>query len=424
MLKIYLDSGIIPLYAENLANFVIISKFARTEITTCEELMRKIKILFPYVEAGFGHIMPMKAIEDKFREKYGEYVEIISSRFFTETGDKHLRAYQNMLARQVRTYNGHPLIGYLATYSCEFFGTALSSFASMKLISPFAYSAGVKHMRELSPDVVVSTHWVTNYYAEHQEKKPLTVMYCPDARYNKLFCYSCDLSMISMPYGYHIGLRKKRFNVQNLKLAPFLIRNEAFSVEEDKKQLRRSLGLPEDNFTVVLAEGGYGIGKMARISRLLAKEELPITVVALCGKNEKLYSHLKGLKVSKSVTLVPLSFTDKILEYEAASDLFCGKSGNIIAEATFFGVPAVITNFSTLIEQHIGDHYINAVGSAIKEFSPKKTVKLIKEFIQNPDKLSPYKQAAESYRENFGAERAADIVWEKITESFPSIALP
>ena len=36
--------------------------------------MKKIRVLFPYVEAGFGHIMPMKSIDRAFRAKYGDKV--------------------------------------------------------------------------------------------------------------------------------------------------------------------------------------------------------------------------------------------------------------------------------------------------------------------------------------------------------------
>jgi UDP-N-acetylglucosamine:LPS N-acetylglucosamine transferase len=42
-----------------------------------------------------------------------------------------------------------------------------------------------------------------------------------------------------------------------------------------------------------------------------------------------------------------------------ASELFCSKAGNMIAEPTFFGVPSIITGTSTSIETNIGDYYIN-----------------------------------------------------------------
>ena len=383
--------------------------------------MKKIRVLFPFVEAGFGHIMPMKSICETFSEKYGDRVEVISSKFFTESGNKHLEKYEQMISKQVRIYNRHPAVGWLLSGGSEIIGSHLSSFVSMRLFSPVAYKEGVKHMRELEPDVVFSTHWVTNYYAEALEKKPLTVMYCPDATLNQLFSYQSDLCMISMPYGYQKGLRDKRMNVDNLKFVPFLIRNEAFAVETDKKELRRELGLPEDKFTVVLAEGGYGIGKMAAICKRIVKMHIPVTIIPVCGKNEKLYNYFQTLRPTGEVTFVPYRFTEKILELEAASDLFCGKSGNILAEATFFGNPAVVTNCSTLIEWYIADHYINAVGSAVKQLRPKKTVKMIEDFINDPSLLDPYRKAAARYHENFGSEAAADLLWEKITETFPQL---
>ena len=384
--------------------------------------MDKIRVLFPYVEAGFGHIMPMKSLEQTFRKKYGDKVEIISSEFYTETGDRHLAKYEQMLARQVRIYNRAPFIGYFATGSCEFFGSTLSSFASMRLIAPIAFRRGVKRMRELAPDVVINTHWSPHYYAERLDPKPLTIMYCPDARLNKLFEYRSDLLLISMPKGYEIAIRKRRFNADNLKLVPFLIRNEAFDVCSDKKRLRRDLGLPEDNFTVLLVEGGYGIGKIEETTKLLIAQHMPLTVISVCGTNKKLYERMQSFKASDEVTFMPCGFADNMLELQAASDLFCGKSGNMLAEATFYGNPSVVTHFANLIERNIADHYINTVGCAVKQFSAEKAVALIKELAQDESLIEPYRRAARAYHGHFGSEEAADAVWEAITARFPSLA--
>ena len=384
--------------------------------------MKKIRVLFPYIEAGYGHIMPLRSIEDAFRKKYGDKVEIISSKFLTETNDSHMIKYEKMLSRQVRLYNRCPPIGFLGSFANHFFGVRLSTFGCMRLLSPIARKRGISHMKQLEPDVVFSTHWASNYYAEMQkENKPYTIMYCPDARLNKLFKYRCDLCMISMPYGYYKALRDKRFNINNIKLVPFLIRNEAFDITEGKKELRRSLGLPEDNFTVLFAEGGYGIGKMAKITELLIKRHIPLTVITVCGTNVKLYNKLKNLKSTDEVTYLPLGFADNMLQLQAASDVFCGKSGNILAESTFFGNLSIVTHFANMIERNIADHYINTVGCAIKEFSPKKTADLICEFAHDESRLDPYREAANAYHEYFGAEKAADTLWEFIKEKFPEL---
>lgn len=384
--------------------------------------MERFRVLFPFVEAGFGHIMPTRSVLETFERKYGDRVEVVPSHFFTETGNRHMIRYEQMLARQVRIYNRFPLIGHFATFCCGLFGSTLSSLGSMFVIGPVACVRSVAHMKELDCDMVVSTHWSTNYYAEHLKKKPFTVMYCPDARLNRLFEYRADLNMISMPYGYQKALRKRRYNVNNMKLVPFLIRNEAFAVPPDKQAARERLGIPRDNFTVLLAEGGYGIGKMAAICRRLAGENIPLTLIPVCGKNEKLYRQLCALSTGEGVTLRPYAFADNMFELHAASDLFCGKSGNMLAESTFFGNPSVVTNCSNHIERHIADHYIHSVGCTVKQLSAKKTAEMIRTFVGDPSLLDPLRRAALDYHSHFGSEQAADELWQAILRIRPDLS--
>jgi UDP-N-acetylglucosamine:LPS N-acetylglucosamine transferase len=94
------------------------------------------------------------------------------------------------------------------------------------------------------------------------------------------------------------------------------------------------------------------------------------------------------------VKFQPFSFVENILEYEAAADVFCGKSGNILAESTFFGNPSIVTHCANLIEHNIADHYMNTVGCTIKQFNVKKAVALIRDFARNESLIKPYRDAA------------------------------
>ena len=38
--------------------------------------MYKPKVVFPFVEAGFGHIMTEKSVADAFEKKYGDLCEV------------------------------------------------------------------------------------------------------------------------------------------------------------------------------------------------------------------------------------------------------------------------------------------------------------------------------------------------------------
>lgn len=386
--------------------------------------MTKPRVVFPFTEAGLGHIMPMHSIADEFERLYGDRAEVVRSAFFTESGDERLICYEKHLHDEVVKHNEHSLYGWFATFSMDFWGTRISSWATMRKWIRGAYKAGVKHMAELKPDLVFSTHWATNYYARDLAPRPATIMYCPDAHVNTLFRYDADLVLTSMSTGYERALRlhRGRFNEDNLKLVPFLIREEAFSVPRDKALNRRKLGFDENKFTVVLAEGGYGIGKMQKICEKAIERDLPVTLVPICGKNEELYAYLKGLKTNGSLDFRPQGFVGDIFTYLAAADLFCGKSGaSMMAEPSFFGVPIIITKYATKIERFIGKYYTDTVKSAIKEFEPGKVVDLIGKFAADLELLQPYRAAAEAQRGNYGPEKTARLIFDLLKTKFPEL---
>ena len=386
--------------------------------------MEKPRVLFPYTEAGLGHIMPMNAIADKFEELYGDKVECIRSSFFREGDIEELKEFEHRLCTTVVKANRSPMFGFFMTFNMDFWGIRLSSWATMKFLKRGANKYGFEHMKELAPDLVVSTHWATNYYAEHLEDKPLTAMYCPDTDINPLFSYPCDLALVSTDTGYNRARKKhkRRFNSENLKMVPYLIREDAFKISTDKRELRRKFGLNEDKFTVILAEGGYGVGTMAEICKLVLERDLPVTLIPVCGRNEELFKELSAWKSTEHTEFHPVGFTDQMLELIAASDLFCGKSGaNVIAEACFFGVPQIITHYATTIEKKIGEYYIETVGSAVKEFDTKKLVNRLEEILRNPDVLEPYRLAAASQRNNYGAEACARSLFNLLCTRYPHL---
>lgn len=387
--------------------------------------MSKPSVLFPYTEAGLGHIMPMNSIADEFERLYGDRVEVVRSHFFTETNDKKLIAYERRLTRSVRAYNKLPPYGYFATFNMDFWGTKLSTWGSVVYYGKGAHKKGIEHMKELKPDLVVSTHWATNYYAMKIKKdRPLTAMYCPDAKINTLFRYPCDLMMTSMKLGYDRALKRhsRRFNEDNLKQVPFLIRKEAFTVSENKAALREKLGIPSDRFTVLLADGGYGIGKMQPMAKELLKRDLPINVIAVCGKNQALFETLSKMHSRGNTVFKPLGLVDNMLEIIACADVSCGKSGaSLMAEPCFFGVPQIITHYANDIERWIGKYYIEDVGCAIKEFDPVKAVDLVEKFSSDKSLLQPYKMAAEAQHGNYGAEICARYIFGLLCTRFPEL---
>jgi processive 1,2-diacylglycerol beta-glucosyltransferase len=281
----------------------------------------------------------------------------------------------------------------------------------MEKVVKGAYKDCVKYMEDLEPDVVVSTHWATNYYAVKSSKKPYTVMYIPDAHANALFRFHSDLSLISMKEGYDRARRfKKRYNEDNFKLAPFAIRGQAFEVTGTKQEIRQRLG-HDDKFTLYITEGGYGIGMAEELCKMLIEEDLPISVIVVCGKNPELYERLSQLKSKGNLSFYPYGFCENVLELIASSDLYLGKSGNGLAEAAFYGVPIVVTHSSNDIEKLIAEHYVTHVKDAIRIFNSKKCLEFIKGAINGSQEYLELKKHVKP-REEFGGEGIADIIFE------------
>ena len=66
--------------------------------------MSKPKVVFTFIEAGMGHIMPLKNIADCFEKKYGDKVECVRSNFFKDSNNPALIKFEKMLFNQVTRF--------------------------------------------------------------------------------------------------------------------------------------------------------------------------------------------------------------------------------------------------------------------------------------------------------------------------------
>ena len=384
--------------------------------------MYKPRVVFPFVEAGMGHIMPQRAIVDAFEQKYGRYATVIRSDFYKESGRKKLIAFEKMLVREVKNYNKCTLYGWANMFMMHLLRSPLLSFLIMEIFVPGAKGEACAHFEELRPDMVVSTHWSTNYYAQKLDKKPLTALYVPDNYVIPLCYYPSDKVMVSTRGGYKKALKKKhRFNKDNLALVPFAIRNEAFLLPTNKSEARALLGLDE-KFTVVLFEGGYGLGKMSKIITALINADVNMNVIAICGKNKKLYDKLSSIKREGKTQLIVKGFCEDALLYVASADVFLGKAGaSSVAEPTYFGCAEIITKCATTMEKHNAEHYVYDVKNALRISSVKKIVEKIVELQDNEEYLKSLQENALKVHDEFGSEKTADVLWEMLCNKFPHL---
>lgn len=378
--------------------------------------MAKIKVLFPFIEAGFGHMMTEKSICDSFEKKYGDKVEVIRNDFYKNAG-KAMANYEKMFTRSVRDFNKNVRLGYMVTNALKFFGGKTAADFLMKVMNPAAYKKSMEKLADIAPDVIVSTHWATVYYADHMPTKPLNILYVPDVHANELFCIPCDFAMVYTQKGYEDGLvENPDFNPDNFKLVPFAIRNEAYDVPEDKHEVRKQLGL-QDKFTIYFVEGAYGIGMMEDLCKAIVDADWDVNLVAVCGKNPKLVDKLNALQSKGHTSLHVFGYLPNPLPYIAASDLYMGKSGNGLAEAAFYNVPIVVTHSANDIEERIASRYVDELKIATRKFKLNEAMDFVKEAIDGKGEYATL-AATKVDKSLFGSEKIADEIYAQIVKRY------
>lgn len=164
-----------------------------------------------------------------------------------------------------------------------------------------------------------------------------------------------------------------------------------------------------------MCDGAYGAGKLEKYLKALLKLKEEFTVIVVTGKNEELLERLKNIKVPKNIKMLLYGFTDKMLLLNAASDIFVGKSGaSNLAEASYFGLPVIVTSQATKVEVWIADYYINEVGNGQLIKNTKKVISTLQKYINNPKLIEPYIKASKKARVVDGPEVIADYLWESL----------
>ena len=378
-------------------------------------------VVFTFVEAGKGHIVPTRTVCDAFRKKYGDRCDITESYFFTETGNKNLESSEKLFTAAVRGHNHTPIMSIMCRLANIIAGDTFMLYFLFTYTVSGIRSRGpaLKHLYELDADVIYTAHWSIPFHVNRMKKdRPYTVFFCPDIIPNGAFNVDCNRFLISNDVGCKHAKSIRMFAGGNITRIPFPARPEISALRSaDKQALREALGL-ESIFTVSLSDGGYGIARMEKtVDFILKYADVPMNVIAFCGTNKKLYNKLCQLKdTNPYVKLIPFEYTDKITEYIAASDLFVGKGGaNSIAEPISLGVPVIITRCITYVERWIKNYYVKITGGAMYIPNAKKAALEICALAHSKRRLAILKKPLQSIPDSeYNAEKTADIIWESV----------
>lgn len=387
--------------------------------------MKKPRVLLTYIESGMGHIMSMSAIASGLKEKYADKIEIIES-YIMDEGGKDTKEFQTFLSDCTKATNKHKAFGI----GVFWFLTAAGKQYFMRLIHRTVFKkftkATMESMLKYLPDVIISTHYFITFAALELKKQYLpnltVITYNPDNNVHVWWDSRSDLFINNNANACDEAIKRRKFNYNQVKRVFFTAREEVINANLTRKQYREKFNLPQDNFTVMIADGAYAAGKAHKACENLLKNiTFPITIIFLAGKNEDAYNYYEKKRptMKKNITFINLKFTPLAYEYYGASDVFITKSGpNAVLDSLYMGTPVIIDYYAHMIEKATAELFVDDLKCGIACYRIKNISKLVTKMYENPLIL---KELQRNIKQNVnkkqnGSLQIADIIFEELKE--------
>ncbi len=251
-----------------------------------------------------------------------------------------------------------------------------SSFSKW-LKSGFSRAAAIrmKHfLKEINPDVIVSTHaYCLGALAMIRSKNELPFRlgaavtdfdindFWVDKAVDFYIVATDDLKQKMIE---QYGLNEQRIFSCGIPIGE---KFSEFDEKTNKWQLRTGLGWDPHRFTILLSGGGTGHGPMIDLIESLSECEIPLQIVCVTGKNRTLYK-----KAANYLGRVPsrhhfhlYEYTDDMHLMMKSADLMIGKAGGLtLSEAMAVGLPVLVykpipgqeeRNLSYLLKKNVLD---------------------------------------------------------------------
>jgi processive 1,2-diacylglycerol beta-glucosyltransferase len=275
--------------------------------------------------------------------------------------------------------------------------------------------AFIRFLQDEPCDLVINTHFLpAEIIASLRKKEKLTVPQVTattDFETHRLWVNEpCERYFTATEEGaeylYSWGVPRGQATATGIPIHP------VFSESKDRAACLAKHGLKGDRPIVLQLAGGFGVGPIEKLYRALLEVEIPLEVVVISGRNEKVRAQLDAVDPPSRHHAKVMGFTTDIDELMAVTDLVVSKPGGLTTSETLArGAAMVIVNPIPGQESRNSD-YLLENGAAIKINNlatlPYKVAALLRE----PEKLARLKDNAL----RLGRPRAAfDVVERSLT---------
>jgi len=267
------------------------------------------------------------------------------------------------------------------------------------------------------PDVIVSVHPLLNHAAlraradAHMLHIPLVTVITDLGKVHESWLTpEADAVVVPAREVYERAL-SRGVSPTRLRMLGQPISPKFDDVVGTKSELRDQLGLPQDAFITLLMAGGEGGGKLLPTALALAKSNLPMHLVVVCGRNETLKSKLEEMAPSLPMHMTIMGFTNKIPELMHAGDLLVTKAGpGTLAEANAAQLPVVVYDYVPGQERGNVDFVRdNGIGE-VAISSTSEVVRAVRRLVNSPQRMQQMRLQQERVAPVRSSRRIAALI--------------
>jgi 1,2-diacylglycerol 3-beta-galactosyltransferase len=338
------------------------------------------RIIIFFSDTGGGHRAAASALRDAFQHAFPNQYEIILVDGFKECAPF--------------PFNHIPDTYFPLTAYTPWLWGALFHSSNSRLSLPLSASFDdlilrrgcARVIRQHDPDLIISVHPLINRAACNALKqiKPavpfVTVVTDLFDAHGMWFSAASDLVVVPTQGALERGVKWK-FPREKLRVIgqPISLKFATTDHDESQRELRVRLNLRDDLFTILLVGGGEGMGPLRAIARALDRSNLPLQLVIIAGRNEKLYKQLNSVEwhVPKNIQ----GFVTNMPDWMRASDLVITKAGpGTIMETLAAGKPMILSGY--LRGQEEGNvKFVQETGIGLLRTNPQMIVRQLRAWL-------------------------------------------
>ncbi len=380
----------------------------RQRVRSVERSMKRILIL--HASLGAGHLTAAKALCEAFQE-FPE-VEVLC---------EDALAYANSLYRSTVTQAYKQLSEKLPQlYKAFYEGSDISDLDKSldsnlvwaKLERPFFTELG-EFVRSVNPDAIVCVQQIPSRLLQllDQDDEPATPQYVvvTDVIAHSTWI-NYGVNGYFLPNSLSANLLVQRgVNPVGLHVTGIPIKLEIMTPKH-KPDVRSRLDLPLHLPVISIFCGGLNPRRVRAMVSDLLQSPIPLRLVLVAGRNERLVEAWDNLVSSETVMLQKLEMIDYVDDLVVASDLIITKAGGLItSEILARGTPMILVDPIPGQEEQNAD-VIAAAGAGVQIRLMEMVAPAVQYLLRHPDRLVEMRESALELGQPRAALNIAEII--------------